>query len=253
MVAVSWAPHNLCYPALMVRPAARPAAGVAAIHASAWLSIGLLTGGCAEIPAAAVAAAPPSFLAAHGRESREQRPLAIGVLIAGWHSAIVLPSGELGPLAALLASGSSGYVSFGWGNRRFYMAAHPGPGDALAALFRSPSALLVQPVASPGQLLDEQARLHWLCADREQLWRIDRYIEDSLARRGGRLTDLGHGPFPGSAFYASSRPYSLVHTCNTWTLAALESAGLPVRAGGVIFAAQANARLRHLPACPAPQ
>lgn len=238
----------------MVRPAARPAAGVAALHASAWLCICLLAGGCADITAAPRAQAPPSFLSSPGRESRPQRPLAIGVLISGWHSGIVLPRAELGPLAPLLARGSHArYVSFGWGNRRFYMAAHPGSGDALAALFPSASVLFVQSVSSPGQLLDQQARLHWLCADREALWRLDRYIEQALARPGGRLIDLGPGPFPGSAFYASPRHYSLAHTCNTWTVAALEFAGLPVRAGGVILAAQANARLRVLAACPAPQ
>jgi Protein of unknown function (DUF2459) len=243
----------------MVRPAARPAARVAALHAAAWLGIGvltggLLTGGCAEIPAPPRAAAPPSFLAASGRESRLRRPLAIGVLISGWHSGLLLPSGELGPLAPLLARGAHArYLNIGWGNRRFYMAAHPGSGAALAALFRSPSVLFVQSVSSPGRLLDEQARLHWLCADRAQLWRLDRYIEESLARPGGRPRDLGRGPFPGSVFYASTRHYSLVHTCNTWTVAALEYAGLPVRARGVIFAAQANARLRNLAACPAPQ
>jgi hypothetical protein len=238
----------------MVRSAARPAAAVAALHAAAWLGLCLLAGGCAQIPAAPGAAPPPSFLAAHGRESRLRRPLAVGVLIAGWHSGLLLSSGELGPLAPLLARGPRArYLSIGWGNRRFYMAAHPGSGDALAALLPSPSVLFVQRVSSPGRLLDDKGRLHWLCADREELWRLDRYIEDSLARPGGSPSDLARGPFPGSAFYASSRHYSLVHTCNTWTVAALESAGLPVRARGVIFSAQVNARLRALPACPAAQ
>jgi Protein of unknown function (DUF2459) len=176
------------------------------------------------------------------------------VLIAGWHSGLVLPSRELGPLAPLLAHGSHArYLSFGWGNRRFYMAAHPGSGDALAALFRSPSVLFVQRMSSPAELLDEPSRIHWLCADREELWRLDSYIEQSLSRRGGRWIDLGRGPFPGSAFYASTRHYSLAHTCNTWTLGALQFAGLPVRARGVILASQASARLRPLRVCAASQ
>ncbi|HJS92492.1 MAG TPA: DUF2459 domain-containing protein [Steroidobacteraceae bacterium] len=193
--------------------------------------------------------APPSFLTQHAR-----RPLEIGVLFAGWHSGIVLPADELGPLTPLLEDNPQArYLNIGWGNRRFYMAAHPGSGDALAALFRSPSALFLQRVASTADLSAEDGQIRWLCADREQLWRVNAYIEEFLSRPRGRLIDLGRGPFPDSGFYASAGHYSMVHTCNTWTVAALEFAGLAVRADGVIFAYQAQARVRELRACPAPQ
>ncbi|MGH8294729.1 MAG: DUF2459 domain-containing protein [Steroidobacteraceae bacterium] len=173
--------------------------------------------------------------------------------MAGWHTGLVLPAGELGPLRSLLRSGGpADDLSFGWGNRRFYMAVHPGSGDAIAALWRSPSVLFVQAAAAPADLLGGGVGIRWVCADRQEVWRVDRYIEQSLVRPGSPI-DLGRGPFPDSRFYASTGHYSAVHTCNTWTIAALEYAGLPVRAGGVIFAGQAERRARGLRACPAPQ
>jgi len=192
---------------------------------------------------------PPLFLAS----ATSHGPLVIGMLVAGWHTGLVLPAEELGPLGPLLQrKRRAHYLSFGWGNRRFYMAAHPGSGDAAAALFRSPSALFVQGVATPAELAAGDARIHWVCADRGQVWRADRYIEAALFLPDGKPVDLGPGPLPASRFYASDEHYSAVHTCNTWTVAALQYAGLAVRAGGVIFAGQAAPRIRALRACPAP-
>lgn len=175
------------------------------------------------------------------------------MLIAEWHSGIVLPDSELGRLAPLLRRNPrASYVSFGWGNRRFYMAAHPGPSDAIVALLRSPSVVFVQAVSTPADLLETDAQVHWICADREELWRLTSYIEDSLSRSGGNPVYLGNGPLPRSRFYASTGHYSALHTCNTWTVAALQYAGLPVRAGGVIFASQVGRRIQALRACPSP-
>ena len=197
---------------------------------------------------ATVGRPPPSFML----HATYQAPAEIGVLIATWHSGIVLPRAELGPLASLLGHPRAKYLGFGWGNRRFYMATHPGPGDAIAALFRSPSALFVQEVATPADLSTSDARVQWLCADRDEVWRVVSYIEGSLSRPGGKPIDLGPGPLSQSRFYSSVAHYSAVHTCNTWTVAALQYAGLSVRAGGVIFASQARRRIQELRACPPP-
>jgi len=175
------------------------------------------------------------------------------VLVAGWHTGLILPTAELGALGPLLRAGQGArYFGFGWGNRRFYMAAHPGSGDAIVALFPSPSALFVQAAAAPADLAPSDARIHWVCADGDELWRVDRYIARSLLRPG-RPVDLGRGPLPDSRFYASPEHYSAVHTCNTWTVAALQYAGWPVTASGVLFSSQVDRRLRALRACPAPQ
>src|SRR5512146_775981 len=215
--------------------------------APVYICLCALLCGCAELPRAP--SAPPAAFLPDARP-----PLEIGVLIGGWHTGLVLPAGELGPLGPLLnARRRAKYLSFGWGNRRFYMAARPGSGDAVAALFRSPSVLFVQAAAAPDDLLASDVRIRWVCADREALWRLDNYIEASLSRHGGKPVDLGQGPSAGSRFYASTSHYSTVHTCNTWTVAALQYAGLPVSAGGVLFASQADRRVRELRACPAPQ
>lgn len=216
--------------------------------ASLFVCLCAVLSGCAEMPPRA-GAPPASFLPS----SAGRPPFMIGLLIAGWHTGIVLPRGELGAMGHLLNRyPRASYLSFGWGNRRFYMAARPRSGDALAALIPSPSALFVQAASSPAGFSAGDARVHWVCLDREELWRADRYIEDSLSQPDGRPVDLGPGPLPDSRFYASSTRYSGVHTCNTWTLAALQYSGLPVRAAGAIFARQVSRRIRGLRACPAP-
>jgi hypothetical protein len=210
-----------------------------------WLCIGALLCGCAELPPASPRAPQPS--------SAHHPSFEIGVLIAAWHTGLILPAGELGPLHSLLEDDPHAkYLSIGWGNRRFYMAAYPGSGDAISALFPSPSVVFAQALSIPSDLLATNAQIRWICADRDELLRVARYIESSLSRPGGKLVRLGAGPVPESRFYASRDHYSAVHTCNTWTVAALQYARLPVRADGVIFVGQASRRIRGLRACPAP-
>jgi len=44
----------------------------------------------------------------------------------------------------------------------------------------------------------------------------------------GRAVRLADGPYPGSVFLASTETYDLFNTCNTWTAAVLNDAGLPI-------------------------
>lgn len=135
------------------------------------------------------------------------------------------------------------------GDRRFYMAAHPNSGDALAALFPSPSVVLVQTLSSAADAVPPGGRLQWVCADRAELGKLDAYVRDSLRWRSGTPIELEAGPLPDSRFYASSAHYDALHTCNTWTAAALQFAGLRIRAAGVLFAAQVRRRVQSLPTC----
>ena len=210
---------------------------------------------CADLPPATTAPPPAQFLspaaAPPGSRCGPIRPIAIGVTVSGWHSGLIVPAADLGPVSAVLSDlPAVRYVGFGWGSRPFYMAAHPSSGDALHAFFGSAGVLLIQGAGTAGELSDPGMPLQWACLDRAQLWKLDTYLSHALRRRQGRPVDLGPGPLPDSRFYASPLRYDAFHTCNTWTLAALQYAGLPVHAGGVIFAAQLLhrlARLRHLP------
>lgn len=217
--------------------------------AGAGLLVAALLYGCAGLSrSVSTPVRAQSFLPAH-RGSAARAPV-IGVLVAGWHTGLILPARELGPLRSLLpAYPDERYVSFGWGNRRFYMARSPTFSEAVAALFSSPSVVLVEGAPTLDALLPSGGKYRWLCADRQQVRRLDTYLLDALRRRGGRPIDLGTGPRADSEFIASSERYDAFHTCNTWTAEALEDAGLAVHAGGVIFSSQLKDRLSHLAVC----
>lgn len=197
---------------------------------------------CATMPRAAPSAPPTAF----GTQPSDR---VIGVLDAGWHTGLVVPVSALGPLDPLgRGVPRAGYLSFGWGNRRFYMSDHPTSGDVLRALFESKSVVLVQAVPTAAALAEE-GNVRWLCASRDEVWRLDTYLRAALHRRDGAPVKLGPGPEPGSRFFASGEHYDVLRTCNTWTLAGLEYAGFPVHALGALFASQVESRIRDLPRC----
>jgi Protein of unknown function (DUF2459) len=220
--------------------------------AALWVAA-LALSGCAELPARPSRAPPPNFLP----DLQGRQVDAVGVLIARWHTGLVLPSSGLGTLRVLLRHDPAAhYVSIGWGNRRFYTAAHPDSGDALAALLPSRSVVLVQALGSAADAASADARLEWVCADRAELWRLDAYVHDALQWRAGARApepvELGPGPLPHSRFYVSGAHYDIFHTCNTWTLAALQYAGLRVSAAGALLTGQVSRRIQALPVCPSP-
>ncbi len=218
--------------------------------AGAGALVATLLCGCVAMPRGVTTAAQPQVRHRRARAGVPAQPFRIGVLIAGWHTGLILTVRELGPLRSLLpVYPGERYLSFGWGNRRFYMSSNPSVSDALDALFPSPSAVLVEGAPTLRDLLPPAATYRWLCADRKEALRIDIYLLDSLRERGGRPIVLGAGPTSQSEFLASGERYDAFDTCNSWTAAALERAGFPVRAAGVLFASQLKDRVGNLPEC----
>jgi len=216
---------------------------------AAWVALVCLIG-AGLLAGCAGGLMPPGAPPEGGAPGRSSAGDSIGVLREGWHTGLVLPAAELDPPLAGLRQAFPGarYLAFGWGDRAYYTEGHPGFGTALSALFPSASVLFVH--ALPARLagaLPKDASLHWLCASPAQVRRLDRYLGHYL-RRGphGRPKLVGRGGWPHSVFYASTGDYDALHTCNTWTVAALAYAGLPVRAGGVVFAGQVLSRTRPL-------
>jgi uncharacterized protein (TIGR02117 family) len=213
------------------------------IEAIAGLLGAALMCSCSALPRSTAAPVP-------AERSSAGRTAVIGVLFAGWHTGLILPVQELGPLRSVLpVDAHERYVSFGWGNRRFYMTSSPSALDALEALFSSPSALLVAGAPSVEGLLPADATYRWLCADQREVLKLDAYLLDALRRRAGKPIELGAGPWPHSEFYASGERYDAFDTCNTWTAEALHQAGLAVHVGAVIFSAQLRSRLNGLRVC----
>jgi uncharacterized protein (TIGR02117 family) len=166
----------------------------------------------------------------------------IWVLDSGWHTGLILSRTELGAsLAGLLQPPENArYFMFGWGNRKFYMAPEPTLGMDMAALFPSPSVVLVETCTTPPRACYTSAvKFLSVSVTRSGLDRLDGYLADALQTDAhGRLVPLAAGPDAGSEFYASGLSYDAFHTCNTWTAKALHTAGLPVDYHGVIFADQ---------------
>ena len=169
-------------------------------------------------------------------------PHRIWVLRMSWHTGLVLSSSDLGSrLAFLLSRVRRGrYFIFGWGDRRYYLSAHPTSGIALAALFPSRSVMLVQSCERDlVRCLGPSVHLRVLRVSPPDLAKLRRYLAHSFLKDPGhRAVPVARGPFPESMFFASGRTYDAFETCNTWTAQALEAAGLPVSADGVIFANQ---------------
>lgn len=209
---------------------------------------------CACAGVSGLPATPARFASrARTRSAPLAGPLVIGVLVNGWHSGLILPRREIGPLKGLLRQGPGvRYLSFGWGNRRFYMARHPSLEEALRALFSSPSVVLVEGAASAAGLVSAGGSYRMLCADQREVARVDAYLRAALQRHAGQLVVVRAEPQMDGVFYASSERYDALHTCNTWTAAALAYAGFPVRASGVVFSRQLASQIKMLRVCRVP-
>jgi uncharacterized protein (TIGR02117 family) len=169
------------------------------------------------------------------------------LIAAGWHTEIALPIHVIvGPLRSVTSDfPGAQHLSFGWGERNYYMAPAPTVADAMSALFPGPAVLLVIPLyhqprdSRPGAQVFELA-LSTAGLDRlsNHLWAAFEKSDDGTPRR------LATGPWPGSAFYAATGTYSASYTCNTWTAETLRAGGVPVTRAGVVFADQLTDQLR---------
>jgi len=74
---------------------------------------------------------------------------------------------------------------------------------------------------------------------------MEKFVNGSFALADGAPDFIGTGPYLGSRFYASSRTYDLLYTCNTWTAAALASGGLDVPVAFTLFAGQTMSAARR--------
>jgi uncharacterized protein (TIGR02117 family) len=165
----------------------------------------------------------------------------IYVVSGGWHTEVGLPlEGLTGGLAALKPEfPSARYLVFGWGARDYYTAQNAGIADLLRAAVPGPAVMLVIPLQISPEAFFGASNVFVLSAPPDGIQRLAQFLWDYLAvDKDGPPRRIGTGPYPQSVFYTSTGTYNLGHTCNTWTAEALQVAGLPVNAAGVVFAGQ---------------
>lgn len=176
-------------------------------------------------------------------------PAIVFVVDRGWHTGIGLPAGEITGSLATVARDSPNvrFVTFGFGQRQFFMARHETLGGALRALLPSRSVLLMSTMrVSPAEAFGARhvVALH---VSQAGVARIDAAIRRQMQTApDGRPVALGAGSDPGSMFYAARGTYDATDTCNTWTAALLHAGGLPVSSAGVVFAGQVMRMARDL-------
>jgi len=164
----------------------------------------------------------------------------VHVIEAGWHTEIGLETARgTAPLKSVSIEFPSGpALTFGWGQRDFYMDPNPSLALMLRAAFPSPSVMLVRPLAlPPPAAFGAPTRVVTLHTSGNGMARLCDFIWASFAKNSaGSIVDAGSGPCDGCEFYESGGTYDLNDTCNTWTAQALRAAGFPIDADGVITA-----------------
>lgn len=200
-----------------------------------------------RVAALGLAGAPPLLLGLYALAgliggaipvNRDWRPPLTGVRVFvesnGVHTGLVLPKAAAGvdwrPLvrAEHLADpryGDHPYLSFGWGDRAFYLETptweQVRPATVLAAAIGSERTLVhADHVPEPRPDVDVRA----ITLRPEEYRRLARLIRATFAERPGHYR--GYGSW--DAFYDARGRYSLRRTCNAWTGEMLAGAGVRV-------------------------
>lgn len=172
----------------------------------------------------------------------------VWVIERGWHTDIGIEASSAGrPLADVrVAFPGVRVLVFGFGDRTYLLHREHGLDDMLAALLPGAGAILVTALRGAPDAAFPPEDVVSLRISARQRARLTEFIAASFSRGDdGTHQKIANGPYPGSAFFASSVTYSLGFTCNTWTAEGLQSAGLPVRASGVLFAGGVMRQVRR--------
>ncbi len=183
-------------------------------------------------------------------------PVRVHIVGNGWHAGLVLPAAGVNSQVRALRERfpQAQHYEIGWGDMGFYQARDVTVGLAAQALFASKGSLL-HVVGLPGALAPHLrgADTAELCVSREQHDRMVRLIAQTFVHdAGGQLEPRGPGLYGDSQFYNAYGRYSLLNTCNRWTAAVLQAAGVQISPSISLTAASVlRAARAHGSACPA--
>jgi uncharacterized protein (TIGR02117 family) len=134
-----------------------------------------------------------------------------------WRSHLDLK--ELGPDADTYR-----YLSFGWGDRDFFLRGSFDPLSIFDALFL-PSSTVIHVWGHSDLQLSPAFEVKQLWLSRTQYLRLVNFINEGFQRtQSGKPRYIRYGLYRNSAFYNAVGNYSVFRTCNVWTAEGLRRA-----------------------------
>ena len=118
------------------------------------------------------------------------------------------------------------YLSFGWGDRQFFMNASFDPITIFDVLFLpGPSVMHVWGHSDPKLQLGSAFELRQINLSKSQYLKLNQFIAGSFQLSAEHQTTyIRQGLYPNSGFYEAKGSYSALRTCNAWTAEALRVA-----------------------------
>jgi uncharacterized protein (TIGR02117 family) len=118
------------------------------------------------------------------------------------------------------------YLSFGWGDRNFFLNSSFDPITIFDVLFiPGPSVMHVWGHPTPKLQLGAAFELKKVNLSKAEYLQLTKFINNSFQRSTDNQTSyIKQGLYPNSGFYEAIGSYSFLRTCNTWTAEALRVA-----------------------------
>jgi uncharacterized protein (TIGR02117 family) len=173
----------------------------------------------------------------------------VHVFSNGWHTAIIVPRGDLvetGLLPEADDFSEAAFIELGWGDREYYPARDKTLSMTLAAaLTPTPSVMHVAGLVRAPRPIDGETDVLSVLLTKAALRRLVETIAQEFVRpESGRAPAVSRGLYPDSNFYDARGEFHLFNTCNNWTARALRAGGIDVSAEGIITADGLVDRLR---------
>jgi uncharacterized protein (TIGR02117 family) len=170
-----------------------------------------------------------SIITVNGNRNQQTGDKIIYLTTNGVHLGIVLPIAHIenSLISDLYIETSDQYLSFGWGDKNFYLNT-PTWGDltiknAFSAVFLKSATLL-------HVTRYQAAHSKWIAVNvsEEALKQLNYYIANTFAlnKNGLKIMLEGKGYTKWDNFYQAKGSYSLFKTCNTWVNTGFKQSGL---------------------------
>jgi uncharacterized protein (TIGR02117 family) len=118
------------------------------------------------------------------------------------------------------------YLSFGWGDRQFFMNGSFDLTSIFDALFLpGPSTIHVWGHVDEPSQLSAQFEVKQVWLSRTEYLKLIQFVNAGFRRTSqGSVQYIRPGLYPDSGFYEAVGSYSILQTCNAWTAKALQQA-----------------------------